>query len=211
MSLVQAILTDNFVLVGADKRGIQGKYINENCNKLIQLNKQIIFGCTGGVLDNSKLFEGYCSFSEEYGLINIGEDFEGITYNEFVNIITVKYNKMKEVQENISNKIVYDICSLVCGYNGTQFEITSFVLNDNINEVNGITKIVKADSFPYKAASAGMIEHRDLLHKLVYLKRPNNILQYKNILYEVFERGSIIDDTINSDVCFAKIKKKDVL
>ena len=88
MSLVQAVITEKFILVGADSRGIHsdGK-ISETCNKLLKLNKNVIFGCTGGILDNFKLFDGYCYYSDELGLCYSEREFN-ITYNEFVESIS---------------------------------------------------------------------------------------------------------------------------
>lgn len=58
MSLVQAVITKKYLLLGADQRAIKKDIIKENCNKIIKINDEIMFGCTGGVIDNSILFEG---------------------------------------------------------------------------------------------------------------------------------------------------------
>ncbi len=215
MSLVQAIITENFILVGSDSRGIHPDgHIAETCNKLIKLNKNIIFGCTEGILDNFKLFNGYCYYSDELGLYNSEKKFD-ITYNDFVNIISNKFDIMLDEQYNKQLNCRYEICSMICGYNGKEFEATTFVLGSKYGIPDGIIKVCKAKNFPYKGINAGKIEHLHTFEKLVaetYIKYHDITLrQYKNILYEVFEYGAKIDDTINNNLCFESIRKKDVI
>lgn len=216
MSLVQVIITENYVLVGADKRGImdQTNEIYENCNKLIKLNKEIIFACTGGVLDNFKLFDGFCYYSDGCGLINSNKIFN-ISYNNFVNIIKEKFEIMCNEHNDKNNHISYDIGSVICGYNGKEFETTTFSLGSKYGIPNGIIKTCKSNNFPYKGVSVGKIEHLHMLEEFVqkiYFKYGKVTLrQYKNILYEIFEEGAKIDETINNIVCFESIRKKDVI
>jgi len=215
MSLVQAVITEKFILVGADNRGIHpdGK-ISETCNKLLKLNKNVIFGCTGGILDNFKLFDGYCYYSDELGLCNSNKEFD-ITYNDFVDSISNKFNIMLKEQHDKNYAHKYEICSIICGYNGEEFEATTFSLGAKHNYPDGIIKVTKAIDFPYKGINAGETIHMKNLHNLVYkyyIKYGNiTILQYKNIMHEVFENGEKFDSTINSNIHFENIKKKDVV
>ncbi len=215
MSLVQAIITKDFILVGADKRGIHPRRgILNNCNKLIKLNNGIIFGCTGGVFDNFKLFDGYCYYSEELGFVNSEDTFD-ISYNDFVDVLSNRFSVL--YQEHINEKTPkhYDIGSIVCGFNGSQFEVTTFNLGGVSGVIDGIDKVTKAHDFPYKGISSGKPIHIKLLQELIeqgFIKNGNlTIRQYKNIMLEVFEKGSKIDKTINNVVCFEKIKIKDVI
>lgn len=214
MSLVQAIITEKFILVGADNRGIHpdGRII-ETCNKLIKLNNNIIFGCTGGILDNFKLFDGYCYYSDKCGLSN-SEDKFNISYNDFVDTISERFNIMLNEQRERKAVHKYEICSMICGYNGKEFEATTFSIGSKYNYPDGIIKVTKAINFPYKGVSAGKVEHLHMLEELVqktYFKYGNvTMRQYKNILYEIFENGATTDETINNIVRFESIRKKDV-
>lgn len=216
MSLVQTIITENFVLVGADKRGIEesGNEMHENCNKLIKLNNQIIFGCTGGLLDNYKLFEEFCNYDDELGLIKSKSNFD-LTYNDFIQIVESKFEDMLILHNRKGNNITYDINSVVSGYNGHEFEATCFTIGSEFGIPDGIVKVQKANNFPYKGVNAGRIEHMHNLHNLVqdtyFTTGKLTIRQCKNILYDVFEQGSKFDETINNKVCFEYIKKKDVI
>ena len=84
MSLVQAILTDRFVLAAAETRAVKpdGSIIDD-VNKLIKVNNEVIFGCTGGIEDNYKLFYGFCNYSKQSGLIKMGQPVN-ISYIDFV-------------------------------------------------------------------------------------------------------------------------------
>jgi len=217
MSLVQAVVTENFIIVAAETRGIKpdGTMI-DSCNKLVKLNSQIIFGCTGGVKDNYELFEGFCNYSNEKGLTKLNDDII-MSYKEFVYIITKKFNELKMIHDDKSNSKTYEIMSIVCGYNGNEFEGTTFSLSPNDNQPNGIFVAKRKWDFPYKCISAGKIEHKEEFEKLtnqyhdIGLYDFTTIRQYKNILMEVFERCSIIDSEINNNVVFERIRLKDVI
>lgn len=215
MSLVQAIITEDFLLVGADKRAVRHDgTTTENNNKLIKLNSNIIFGCTGGAMDNFKLFNGYCYYSDTIGFVNSDEQFD-ISYNDFADIISNRFQTMYNEHIDKNHNGHYEICSLVCGYNGNEFEVSLFTMGSTESIPDGIMKVTKSKTFPYKGVNAGKIVHIDKLQKLVeqsYFKYGNlTMRQYKNILLDVFESGSKIDKTINNCVCFEKIKRKDVM
>lgn len=211
MSLVQGIITDDFALVGAETCATkQNGTTIDGFNKMIKLNKSIIFGCTGGIKDNFQLFQGFCNYSDESGLVPINTEFI-ISYNEFVNIISRRFIKMCRLKHNTNNPVSYEIISMICGYNGKEFEITSF----NTNSQEQIIKATKPVDFPYKGANAGKTEHLTELQKLVqetYFEYGYvTLTQYKSILREVFRKGAKIDKGINDDVHFEIIKKKDVI
>ena len=152
MSLVQAILTNDFIIMGADTRAIHtNKDTVDNHNKMIRLNDSIVFGCTGGMDANYKLFLNYCEYSDTEGLIpsNISHN---ISYNDFVNIISVRFLKMYALKHRPNNPIPFEIMSMICGYNGKCFEATIFNIDDTINP---IVKKVPPMNFPYKGVNAG--------------------------------------------------------
>lgn len=191
------------------------KEIYENCNKLIKLNKEIIFGCTGGILDNFRLFEGFCDYSEQVGLIPSDNSFN-LSYNEFVKVIATRFENMYKEHIDTNNTIRYDIKSLVGGFNGQEFEVTVFNLDSKFDFEDTIVKVHKSENFPYKGVTAGETIHSENLHMGVYKTYREygeniTILQYKNIMKDVFDQGAKIDKTINNDICFEKIKRKDVI
>lgn len=217
MSLVQAVVTEKFIIVAGETRGIKpDRKIIDNCNKLVKLNNQIIFGCTGGLKDNYELFEGFCSYSNEKGLTKLNDDIF-ISYKEFIYIITKKFSELKIIHDDKTNPKSYEIMSIVCGYNGNKFEGTTFSLSHNDNQPDGIFVSKRKWDFPYKCINAGKIEHKDEFEKLANqyhdtgLYDFTTIRQYKNILTEVFERGAVIDSGINNNVVFERIRLKDVI
>lgn len=213
MSLIQGVITENFILVGADKRGIRctGE-ISENCNKLIKYNDDIIFGCTGGILDNFKLFDGFCGYSDQTGLVHLDKQYD-ISYNNFVQQISSKFDLMySEIQNDIKS---YDIGSLIAGFNGKEFEITTFGIGSEDNEMDGIYHIHRSPSFPYKVINFGKIEHMNKIDEMLSYQYQVygdlNIRQCKNIMLTVFNQAAKTDNTINNKLVFAKIRKKDVV
>lgn len=105
MSLVQTVITENFILVGSETRGIKadGSFI-ETVNKVIKVNNTIIFGCTGGVIDNYTLFDDFCDYSDENGIIPLKEEVK-ITYEDFVEFISKRF--LLCMKKNIIIKIVF--------------------------------------------------------------------------------------------------------
>lgn len=215
MSLVQVILTDEFVLAAAETRAVKPDGLTiDGCNKMIKVNNEIIFGCTGGIKDNYKLFYGFCDYSNQSGLVKL-EKTVSISYIDFIEMIINRFNEMRKIHDDPNNKIKFEIMSIVCGYNGKKFEAVLFSLaSDNCN---GITTIHKPSNFPFKCISAGKIEHKEEFDRIANYYHENTtcdfttILQYKNILREVFTNGAKNDSEINSDIKFEKIKRKDVM
>lgn len=64
MSIIQAVITDNFCLMSGDSRATYSN--NNTCrsgfNKVIKLNNQILFGVTGNPIHCFNLFDGYCFY-----------------------------------------------------------------------------------------------------------------------------------------------------
>ena len=70
MSLVQFVLTHDFILVGGDRRGtnIERKVVSENFNKVLKINN-IIIGSSGKAQDSHIFLDKYCDFSRDNGLL----------------------------------------------------------------------------------------------------------------------------------------------
>lgn len=211
MSIIQAVITNEYAIIAGDRRAViekEGKILN-HFNKIIKLNNQVMFGCTGGTLDNFQLFDGYCYYNTRNGYENTDHDIN-ITYNEFIETITARFNEMYNLHINGSKR--YDLGSIVCGFNGCEFEITALSIGSRLGSPDGIFKAHKAQNFPYKIATAGLQKHNDLLVSLAQkhyyeYKKQLTILQWKNIIKETIETGVDYDDTINSEVNFEIIRK----
>lgn len=217
MSLVQCVLTKKFIITAADMRAVKpnGDTI-EYFNKLIKLNNQIIFGCTGNAIDNYNLFSEFCNYSDEHGLIKLNNEIS-LSYNEFVVLIKEKFKKMQKIHNDIANEIKYEIMSIVCGYNGSEFESTLFSLTSIPGEDNGVIIGKCSNNMPYRCISAGEYYHLNEFEKVAkrYYYKMNydfsTIRQFKNILIDVFKNGSEIDKSINNNITFERIRLKDVI
>ena len=216
MSLVQAIITDNFIIVGADTRATaQNGFRLDTVNKLIKLNKHIIFGCTGDVYDNYILFADFCNYSVLNGLTNSENNID-VSYNDFIKIITHRFNVLNEKNINRTQGDPYDVTSIVCGYNGKEFEVTMFKLGDSDSVPAGIYTAHKANNFPFKCVTAGLPLHSEKLQILLEISYKVNheqltTLQCRNALINNFNIGSRRDETINNKVHIEKIRLKDVI
>ena len=89
MSIIQAVITDNFCLMSGDSRATYSN--NNTCksgfNKVIKLNNQILFGVTGNPIHCFKLFDGYCFYDTKKGFVNSDKEFDDLSYIEFIGII----------------------------------------------------------------------------------------------------------------------------
>lgn len=60
MSLVQAFIYKDFIVVGGEKKAtLQGGIVVDNFNKVVKLNEVIIIGMTGTVEGNARLFSQF--------------------------------------------------------------------------------------------------------------------------------------------------------
>lgn len=168
-----------------------------------------MFGVTGNPINSFKLFDGYCFYNKVNGFSNLDNTFD-ISYEDFVNIILNRYNEM--YKEHIVNKKQYDIGDIICGFNGSEFEIITLSLGLTLGFPDGVMTVHKAKDFPYKAAIAGLTKHKDnfeILAQKHYFenKKQLTIRQWKNIMQEVVDDGSKFDDTIDNNLNFETIRK----
>lgn len=212
MSIIQAVITDNFCLMSGDSRAtyIKDNTYIEGFNKIIKLNNQILFGVTGDPMSSFKLFNEYCFYDCKKGFVN-SDKILNISYLDFIKIITSRFYEMKnEYMKGIEK---YDVGDIICGYNGKEFEITTFCLGSKMGFPDGIRVARKADNFPYKCAMVGLPEHINKFQILTnelherYLEENFSIRQFKNIMQEVVDEGSKFDYTIDNKLNFETIKK----
>ena len=210
MSIIQAVITNKNCIISGDSRitNIQNKTYSSGYNKILKLNNQIMFGITGNPLDSFQLFEGYCYYTNK-GFQNINETVN-LSYNDFICIITNKFEKMYNEYNNHLKQ--YDLGDIICGFNGKEFEIVLLGIGSRYGLPNGIIKAHKSKDFPYKAAIAGLKDHKDKFEFLAqkqYFKfqQELTIRQWKNIMQEVVDDGSKFDDTIDNHLSFESIKE----
>lgn len=211
MSIIQAVITDSICVLSCDNRttNIKTNEHSSGFNKIIKLNSNIMFGVTGNPINSFKLFDGYCFYNKVNGFSNLDNTFD-ISYEDFVNIILNRYNEM--YKEHIVNKKQYDIGDIICGFNGSEFEIITLSLGLTLGFPDGVMTVHKAKDFPYKAAIAGLTKHKDnfeILAQKHYFenKKQLTIRQWKNIMQEVVDDGSKFDNTIDNNLNFETIRK----
>lgn len=124
-------------------------------------------------------------------------------------VLSDRFETMKAEQDGS-----YKINSFVCGYNGTQLEITIFALG--MEEVSdGMVKAHKPSKMPYQAVTLGKMVYSQYLHTLIHAayheEKDLNPLRYKYILQDVFAEAAKVDKEVNTDVFVEKIRKKDAM
>lgn len=213
MSLVQAIVTEDFALVCGDTRSVNldGSSRKDTYNKVIRLNKNIIFGVTGDVKDNFKLFDGFCYLHSIYGFVNSEQNFEDLSYNEFINVISNRFTLMSDEHNSNENNVRYNIKSMIAGYNGKCFEVTCFLLVNDNTVSPCVRKLRKKSQNPCDIATLGYTIHDDNLKDFIIEENPKTIRQYKNVLQSTFDIGMKNDKSINNICHFETIRKCDIL
>ena len=213
MSLVQLIITDKFILIGGDKRVVDKDYniLTENANKVVRLNKFTIVGFTGRLRDCYDFFKDYCDFSPEIGLSCKPNN---CSYNEIITDLCKKYQLMCQIHNNKTMTEKFDIGIVVAGYDGSRFLNYSFNLHPYRTEWDGVIREKKATNKSCLSIVLGGDKtdiHYENLQSQINQLNPTTILQYKNIMKDVFDKGAVIDKTINNNYSFEKIRVSDVI
>jgi hypothetical protein len=219
MSLVQCIITNDFAIMAADTRATKpnGEIVS-GYNKMVKINNSIILGCTGGVFDNYLLFEQLCEYNKEKGLLKTNTDFSNLTYKDLMVVISKRLKNLNELI--IAGQKMLEIQCAICGYDEGVFKIASVCANNPIKEMNGIHEGTKNSFDPFLGTSAGDPRHLQLLNnklaqKYIEMEKSKDytltVRQIKNMLLDIYDTGEKFDNTINNDVKFEVIRKKDVM
>ena len=215
MSLVQFVLTYNFILVGGDTRGtdINQNIVSETHNKVMKINPNIIIGCSGIAQDAYLLLSNYCTFSREYGLHL--KDSVNLKYEDIISSLNKKFDGMCQIHYDSENETLYDFTVVVCGFNGDEFMAMQYSISDNLYEKdNGRHPIYINPKTGLRCFMIGSFQlelHNKNYNDELRKNQPETILQYKNIMKTVFDKGVKFDRTINNLCVFEKIKRKDVI
>ena len=214
MSLVQLVITDDFILMGGEKRVIDkdNNILAENVNKVVKLNNDIIIGFTGKLRDCYDFIKDYCDFSLENGFYK--KSFS-LNYNELIANLCKKYQQMCKIHNDKNIEKEFEISIIVAGYDGENLVNHSFNLHPFYMhfEKDGVFREYKSNTQPCLQivnGGNGTNVHFSNLNTQIKQLNPKTILQYKNIMKTVFDYGAKVDITINNNYNFEKIRKVDV-
>lgn len=196
MSLVQAYITQNFILAGGDTRAtLNDGVIIDNFKKIYKLNDTTIVGAAGSIAGNDILFRDYIINSEAT------EICKRMTYSEIEADLLARLCFDKRITE-------YGINSFVCGWDGSQMVGRLF----SASKESGVSsKMAIPEDNGFKIISCGLNEHLSKGEQLFISRNCNNILQTKNIFKDVIQEGMKFDSSINNNLIFEKIRRSDFI
>lgn len=192
MSLVQAVICDQFALVcGEQQANLDSGGVLHNFKKVFKLNECVIIGLSGVIEDNYYLFQDYLNMD-----FTVKEDCADSLEVVF-KTVSARHREMAEQGE-------CDVFSLVCGWNGSGFEGKSFFVDSAGN--SSITDAKPEHSMEAKLISCGDNRHYD--NFLTCMKRYGfNILGLQNTFRDVLSLGVKFDDFIDTNAWFEVIKR----
>ncbi len=192
MSLVQAVICDQFALVcGEQQANLDSGGVLHNFKKVFKLNECVIIGLSGVIEDNYYLFQDYLNMD-----FTVKEDCAD-SLEEVFKTVSARHREMAEQGE-------CDVFSLVCGWNGSGFEGKSFFVDSAGN--SSITDAKPEHSMEAKLISCGDNRHYD--NFLTCMKRYGfNILGLQNTFRDVLSLGIKFDDFIDTNAWFEVIKR----
>lgn len=196
MSLVQAYINENFILVcGEQKAQLTDGTIIENFIKVHKINNSTIIGLTGTIEGNYILFSDY--INEDFTLKKPLSEYN---YFDIEQKTILKYNINYEYFED------HPVISLICGWDGRKMTGKTFFSNLGRNAINDLTP-----EYPghIRLVNCGLDIHNENAEKMSKLNPPKNILQLKNLFRDVVDEGIKFDNTINKNITFQKIKRSD--
>ena len=201
MSLVQAYISENFILMCGEQRAILSDgTVNENFKKVFKLKDTTIIGITGTIEANIVLFQSYLHI--DGNVLEVSKNNH--TYNEVVLNILNSY---------LNNKYYIDkkgVHSLVCGWDGEKMTGITIFTNDNDPSMRPINILTPEYPGHIRPVSCGLAIHRDNTMKIAQELNPKNILECKTLFKKVILEGVKIDYSINNNLTFEKIRKVDM-
>lgn len=198
MSLVQAYIRNDFIVVCGENRAVINNKTNENFRKVFKLNKYTIIGFTGSIAGNACLFGDYVNSN-----LSLTQLCMNSTYQEIVTHLIDTYHKNFDF---INNKGIH---SIVCGWDGEKMTGKTFFTKDNNASLNGIKDVTPENQNFLRVVNCGLNKHYENAYKFYKESEPSNIVQVKNVFKNVIDVGVKFDDTINNTLTFEKIRKSD--
>ena len=194
MSLVQAVICDQFALVcGEQQLKLSSGSVLHNFRKVFKLNEYVIIGLSGAVDDNYYLFQDYLTIDFEIK--------EGCSDSlmEVFDKVTARYREMTEQGE-------CDVFSLVCGWNGLGFEAKTFFVNSDPAVRNRITDVAPEHAQDAKVISCGDDRHYDNLIAGVN-RYGADVYGIQRAFRDVLAQGVMFDDFIDKNAQFELIRR----
>ena len=194
MSLVQAVICDEFALVcGEQQLNLNNGGVLHNFRKIFKINDSVIIGMSGMAEDNYYLFQDYLNVDftlKENCPDSLGEVFDKVS---------AKYREMTEQGE-------CDVFSLVCGWNGSGFEAKTFYVSSVCIEDSRITDIKPEHEKDAKLISCGDNRHYDNFLAGVY-KYGAEVHGLQKAFRDTLAQGVMFDDYIDKNAQFELIRR----
>lgn len=195
MSLVQAYISQNYILVCGEQKATVNGITVENFRKVYKLNETTIIGMVGTIEGNYRLFSDY-----------IDTDFSlkvPLCQKSYLEIETDLINNFKNNAEFLQK---HNVVSFVCGWDGIKMTGKTFFTHLE-HPINNLTP-----DYPehVRLVNCGLYQHKENAERISQYKNPQNLLQLKNLFKDVIDEGVKFDSTINKNINFEKIRRIDV-
>lgn len=194
MSLVQAVICDEFVFVAGEQQlNLSNGGVLHNFRKIFRLNKDVIIGLSGSMDDNYYLFQDYLTI--DFELKGDCPDSLAEVYDK----VAARYREMTEQGE-------CDVFSLVCGWNGFGFEGKTFYVNSQFGEDSCITDVRPEHEKDAKLISCGDNRHYDNFLAGVY-KYGVEVYGLQKAFRDTLAQGVMFDEFIDKNAQFEVIRR----
>ena len=194
MSLVQAVICDQFVFVGGEQQlNLSGGGVLHNFRKIFKVNENVIIGLSGAMEDNYYLFQDYLNVD-----FTLKEDCTD-SLEEVFSKVAARYREMTEQGE-------CDVFSLVCGWNGSGFEGKTYYINSVCGENSAITDVKPEHEKDAKLISCGDNRHYDNFLAGVY-RYGAEIYGLQRAFRDTLAQGVMFDDFIDKNAQFEVIRR----
>ena len=194
MSLVQAVICDQFALVcGEQQLNLNSGGALHNFRKIFKVNENVMIGLSGIIEDNYYLFQDYLNVD-----FTLKEDCQDSLADVF-NRVAERFQEMAEQGE-------CDVFSLVCGWNGSGFEAKTFYLNSAFPGNSGITDVRPEHGKDAKLISCGDNRHYD--NFIASVRRYGfDVYGLQRAFRDVLAQGVMFDSYIDKNAQFELIRR----
>ena len=194
MSLVQAVICDQFVFVAGEQQlNLSGGGVLHNFRKIFRVNESVIIGLSGVVEDNYYLFQDYLNVD-----FTLKEDCPDSLETVF-DKVAARYREMTDQGE-------CDVFSLVCGWNGSGFEAKTYYISSANPGDSRITDVKPEHEKDAKLISCGDNRHYDNFLAGVY-RYGFEIYGLQKSFRDVLSKGVMFDEYIDKNAQFEIIRR----
>lgn len=194
MSLVQAVVCNQFVFVAGEQQlNLTSGGILHNFRKIFKVNENVIIGLSGAIEDNYYLFQDYINMD-----FTLKEGCQDSLEDVFTKVAG-RYREMTDQGE-------CDVFSLVCGWNGIDFEAKTYFISSADIASSRITDVRPEHEKDAKLISCGDNRHYDNFLAGVY-KYGFEIYGLQRAFRDVLSQGVMFDDYIDKNAQFELIRR----